>query len=127
MRKITIETVINRLSEQLTKDNGCLIWHGTKNSVGHPIFNFDGKVIRVAALNYYLTLKKPMESGIRVKMKCGNQLCCEPSHVQIKPKIDEQILNDILTSGESQAAIAKKYGFTQQYISAIRRKHKATA
>lgn len=58
---------------------GCLLWCGSCNSRGVPVFHDQGRTVSVRRYAYTLT-GKPLPEG-KLTTTCGNRLCVEPTHL----------------------------------------------
>lgn len=84
---------LERILARTEKQGDCLIWLGAKHKQGYGLIRhrFNGKdnmqgVHRVMAIECgkFDHIDFTDKYGVRVTQKCGNLLCCNPEHLEIK-------------------------------------------
>lgn len=61
-------------------NTGCLLFTGGTSN-GYGVFWLDNKQVRAHRVAYERVFG-PIQPGLEVHHRCGNTLCCEPSHLQ---------------------------------------------
>jgi hypothetical protein len=66
-------------------NDDCWIWIGAKSNNGTGIFALtEQKYVQSHRFMYEITHKKPLDRGTFAKHICGNKLCVNPSHLDIR-------------------------------------------
>lgn len=75
---------------QRTTLYGCWIWTASVSKTGTPTHSLqqDKKTVTKSARHvaYYLTTGQWAEEGVKIFLKCENQLCVNPRHFYLKRK-----------------------------------------
>lgn len=136
-----------------TGDHGeCWPWTGdaTTNPAGQRYGSFynKGRRLRAHRVSWELHNNRPVPTGLLVRHKCDNSICCNPAHLEIGThkdnahdryergrdnhargtrhgiaKLNEAAVREIkalLKTGLSQRKIAARFGVTQCPISEIK-------
>ena len=64
----------------------CLLWRGTMNSNGGPLFTFtlEGRHIGTSPRQYSWFLTRGRKAERPIDMLCGDPDCCRPSHMRLR-------------------------------------------
>ena len=94
--------VAERLNKKLVRRGKCLIWTGAKNNKkegkGYGTISVNGKTALTHVVAYELA-KGPVPSGKDVRHTCDVRLCCEPSHLILGTRLENQ--RDMVERGRS--------------------------
>jgi hypothetical protein len=114
----------------------CWIWKGAVWADGYGA-TWDGKNSISAHRLAYILSGKAIPKDKYVRQKCGNKLCCRPSHLTLNSragamkgikrprKLSEEQIADVIASfsaGELQHSIAERYGVSQSFVSRVVRR-----
>ena len=69
-----------RFWNKVEKTNTCWIWTGSKNNMGYPRININGRVELAHRVSYRI-IKGTIPEGLRVLHKCDTPLCVNPNHL----------------------------------------------
>jgi hypothetical protein len=114
-----------------TNSQGCWIWQGVLAAGDTGALRIDGKSQRVDKLAYWAYIGA-IPRFYRPEHMCGNQLCCNPQHMQLAPieskreYVNMQELTDqqreiIRSSTASIDTLAMAYGIKHDHVRAIRK------
>lgn len=113
-RRVDYETArmagIDKLRSKCKQtDSGCLEYQGFTHKEGYGQMSFQGKAWRTHSLMYTLT-KGPVPAGMVVMHKCDNPPCCNPDHLEIGTKADNNRDMAAKRRGKYQKATHCKHG-----------------
>lgn len=137
------------LLDRTTEDGDCQLWVGYMNKGIVPTISIDGRPRSVRRLIYELK-NGPIPAGLQLGVNCGNWKCVCPAHIAARTcseatklavrspaarmkaalerrktsKLSDTAIAEIRASDERAAALSRRYGISDSYVSAIR-KHKA--
>lgn len=131
---------------QRIEDGSCWPWTGPTNQGGYGRFIVGNSEHRAHRVAFALGRRTPLPGVVMVCHRCDNPACCNPDHLFIglatdnnadardkgrhvaptalrngKGKLSDEQVRDVLTSRESGAAIARRFGVSQSLVSMIRR------
>jgi len=71
-------------------ETGCWVWTGKSNSRGYGLTRDDRGVTAHAHRLYFEAEYGPIPEGQLVVQTCGNRLCCNPTHMELRDAGTEQ-------------------------------------
>lgn len=123
-------------------NSGCWLWSGCWTSGGYGSMTVKGRGLRSHRWAWELT-HGPIPAGMVLLHRCDTPACCNPSHLRVgthsenvsdkvakgrhaigsaqgAARLTESIVADLRQSGESNRALAKRYGVDKSVISRAR-------
>ena len=71
---------LNDVYEHCRQDDECMLWLGTTDSHGLPLYNYSSKS-RIHLRRFIYDMYVQSANKRRVIMKCGNRTCLNPDHM----------------------------------------------
>lgn len=64
----------------------CWIWVGARNSSKQAVFWVAGRMAYAAVWYWERETGQTKPQGMQLSPRCGNSMCCRPSHRQLRPR-----------------------------------------
>lgn len=79
----TLADALKRLATEVVEDpeTGCLVWQGSKTSVGYGDLRYDGKH-KLAHRLAYENARGPIPEGLYIDHLCRRRDCINPDHME---------------------------------------------
>lgn len=130
--------IADRFWPKLVKGDGCWLWSGPLDKDGYGKYGSKRRPHRVA----YELANGPIPAGLYVCHSCDTRACCNPSHLFLgtnqenladrdakgrtargercgAAKLTQSQVNEIRQLGDTQRALAKRYGVSFQHVNRI--------
>ena len=131
VRPVTITREPEELSAE-TGDDLCWIWQGNVTSEGYARHSHE-----LVHRRAYEILNGPIPENMRIERDCENRLCMNPRHLRLATRSQillhastgnkirltfeqREEIKKAIASGESQSAIALRFGISQGQVSLIK-------
>jgi len=113
-RKNIASDVFRSINTHGNDPDVCWEWTGTRGGRdGRGYMSIDGKRELVYRIVYQI-LKGPIPDGHKVRHKCDNPLCCNPTHLELGTQGDN----------ENDKYVRDRWGYTNEMVRQMKRYNK---